>query len=105
MRHYIKPATLKLDHIIWGATGVIVTVALATQTNILKNLANKVRNRGQVGFGYPHEYGYACTSGSGFDPITQLQDMQYQSAQEQQEQPNFTQPLVTPGTEEYRTSA
>jgi hypothetical protein len=52
-----------------------VFIAVASQTNIIKNLINKVKN--------PQTTGY-------FDPITQLQDMQYQSEQ----QPNFTQPLV-----------
>lgn len=84
---------MRIDHIIWGTTGVIVTIALATQTNILKNLANRVGSRGQVGFGYGYPYGYDC--GSGFDPITELQDLQLQSGSDQQE-PNFTQPLVTP---------
>lgn len=109
---------MKLPTIIWGITGLIVTVAIATQTNIVKNIANRVKNKNpqaegfaftgpafganeshcyqdgqEVPCGYGYGYDYDC--GSGFDPVSQLQDMQLQSWPDHQ-QPNFTQPLVTP---------
>jgi hypothetical protein len=104
---------MKLHHAIWTTTGLIVFVAISTQTNINKNLINKVKNP-------PHGFFFAGPSfGSNtshyyqdqevpcgyfyFDPITQLQDMHYQSAQQQQ--PNFTQPLVTPEQAQKNTHA
>jgi hypothetical protein len=68
---------MKLPTIIWTTTGLIIFVAVASQTNIIKNLINKVKNP-------PHGFYDPC----GFDPITDLQNMQ--------QQPNFTQPLVSP---------
>jgi hypothetical protein len=104
---------VRIDHAIWTTTGLIVFVAVSTQTNLLKNLINKVKNPPHgfyfagpsFGSNESHCYqdnqevpcGYFDDVCGYFDPVTQLQDMQLQSAEhQQQEGPNFTQPLVTP---------
>ncbi len=51
---------MKLPEIIWGTTLVIVAIAVATKTNIIKNIANKVSTRGQgsgVGVHVPADVG------------------------------------------------
>jgi hypothetical protein len=99
---------VRIDHAIWTTTGLIVFVAVSTQTNLLKNLINKVKNPPHgfyfagpsFGSNESHCYqdnqevpcGYFDDVCGYFDPVTQLQEEQLQS----QQQPNFTQPLVSP---------
>jgi hypothetical protein len=100
---------MKLPEIIWLTTGTIVFIAVASHTNLVKNLINKVKNPPHgfyfvdgpsFGSNTSHCYqdgqevpcGYFEDDCGYFDPVTQLQEEQLQS----QQQPNFTQPLVSP---------
>jgi hypothetical protein len=61
---------VKLYDAVWVATGGIVLVAIATKTDVIKNLLAKIKN--PQGFYYNYNYGYG-PSWYGFNPLVQEQ--------------------------------
>lgn len=61
---------MKLYDVVWLATGAIALVAIGTQTNIIKNILNKIKAPGQV----PAQgYSYGYTPYYGYGPLVQEQ--------------------------------
>lgn len=85
--------TVRLDSLIWTATGVIVLVAISTKTDIIKNLLGKIRqgpsqSQGYANHGYGHAYGYSY--GYGYEPSSWSYGCGYYQALTEEQYPSQT---------------